>query len=121
MKKRVFLAAGVAVLSAAVLAACSSGNGNKEATKPVTYAYVFSSDPATLDYTVSGQKSTKQITGNVIDGLLENDQYGNLVPSVAEDWTVSKDGLTYTYKIRRVSSGIPMKAKNMEKLRLRIL
>ena len=41
MKKRVFLAAGVAVLSAAVLAACSSGNGNKEATKPVTYAYVF--------------------------------------------------------------------------------
>ena len=41
MKKRVFLAAGVAVLSAAVLAACSSGNGNKEANKPVTYAYVF--------------------------------------------------------------------------------
>ena len=101
MKKRVFLAAGVAVLSAAVLAACSSGNGNKEATKPVTYSYVFSSDPATLDYTVSGKNSTKQITGNVIDGLLENDQYGNLVPSVAEDWTVSKDGLTYTYKIRK--------------------
>ena len=101
MKKRVFLAAGVAVLSAAVLAACSSGNGNKEATKPVTYAYVFSSDPSTLDYTVSGKNSTKQITGNVIDGLLENDQYGNLVPSVAEDWTVSKDGLTYTYKIRK--------------------
>ena len=101
MKKRVFLATGVAVLSAAVLAACSSGNGNKEATKPVTYAYVFSSDPATLDYTVSANKGTKQITGNVIDGLLENDQYGNLVPSVAEDWTVSKDGLTYTYKIRK--------------------
>ncbi len=38
MKKRVFLATGVAVLSAAVLAACSSGNGNKEATKPVTFA-----------------------------------------------------------------------------------
>ena len=101
MKKRVFLAAGVAVLSAAVLAACSSGNANKEANKPVTYAYVFSSDPSTLDYTVSGNVSTKQVTGNVIDGLLENDQYGNLVPSVAEDWTVSKDGLTYTYKIRQ--------------------
>ncbi len=54
-----------------------------------------------LDYTVSANKGTKQITGNVIDGLLENDQYGNLVPSVAEDWTVSKDGLTYTYKIRK--------------------
>ena len=75
MKKRAFLVAGVA--GVAVLAACSTGNGTKDATKPVTYAYVFTSDPVTLDYTVSGNVSTKQITGNVIDGLLENDQYGN--------------------------------------------
>ena len=71
MKKRVFLAAGVAILSAAMLAACSTGG--KDATKPVTYTYVFSTDPTTLDYTVSGTASTKQITGNVIDGLLESD------------------------------------------------
>ena len=32
---------------------------------------------------------------------LESDKYGNLVPSLAEDWTVSKDGLTYTYKLRK--------------------
>ena len=32
---------------------------------------------------------------------MENDKYGNLVPSLAEDWTVSKDGLTYTYKLRK--------------------
>ncbi len=36
------------------------------------------------------------VTTNLIDGLLENDQYGNLIPSMAESWTVSKDGLTYT-------------------------
>ena len=36
-----------------------------------------------------------------VDGLLANDKYGNLVPSIAESWTVSKDGLTYTYKIRK--------------------
>lgn len=98
MKKRLFIAAGIAVLSTAVLGACSTAS--KDATKPVTYNYVFASDPNSLDYTVSNDKSTKQITGNVIDGLLENDEYGNLVPSVAEDWTVSKDGMTYTYKIR---------------------
>ncbi|WP_061761696.1 peptide ABC transporter substrate-binding protein, partial [Streptococcus pneumoniae] len=34
-------------------------------------------------------------------GLMENDQYGNYVPSLAEDWTVSQDGLTYTYKLRK--------------------
>ncbi len=52
MKKRIFLMAAVAVLSSALLAACSSGG--KNANQPVTYTYVFSSDPATLDYTVSG-------------------------------------------------------------------
>ena len=31
----------------------------------------------------------------------KSDQYGNLIPSMAESWTVSKDGLTYTYKIRQ--------------------
>ena len=33
--------------------------------------------------------------------MLANDKYGNLVPSIAESWTVSQDGLTYTYKIRK--------------------
>ena len=32
---------------------------------------------------------------------MENDQYGNVIPSLAEDWSVSKDGLTYTYKLRK--------------------
>ena len=38
---------------------------------------------------------------------MEADKYGNLVPSVAEDWSVSQDGLTYTYiKSVRVLNGI---------------
>ena len=45
--------------------------------------------------------STSLVTSNAVDGLLANDKYGNLVPSIAESWTVSKDGLTYTYKIRK--------------------
>ena len=32
---------------------------------------------------------------------LQTTSMGNLVPAVAEDWSVSKDGLTYTYKIRK--------------------
>ena len=50
-----------------------------------------------MDY--SGD-NTNVIT-NLVDGLLENDNYGNLVPALAEDWSVSKDGLTYTYKLRQ--------------------
>ena len=33
--------------------------------------------------------------------MLENDSYGNLTPALAEDWSVSADGLTYTYKLRK--------------------
>ena len=49
----------------------------------------------------TGKAATANITSNVIDGLMENDRYGNFVPSMAEDWSVSQDGLTYTYKIRK--------------------
>ena len=54
-----------------------------------------------MDYIVSNIDSTSFVTTNAVDGLLANDKYGNLVPSIAESWTVSKDGLTYTYKIRQ--------------------
>ena len=49
----------------------------------------------------TGKAATANITSNVVDGLLENDRYGNFVPSMAEDWSVAKDGLTYTYTIRK--------------------
>ena len=49
----------------------------------------------------TNKAATANITSNVVDGLLENDRYGNFVPSMAEDWSVSKDGLTYTYTIRK--------------------
>lgn len=98
MKKSKWLAlAGVAVLSVGILAACSS----KSSTSGATYGYVYSSDPETLDYITSNTGPTTTAVTNGVDGLMETDKYGNLVPSVAEDWSVSQDGLTYTYKIRK--------------------
>ena len=54
-----------------------------------------------MDYSIATRTSTTDVIGNVVDGLMENDQYGNVIPSLAEDWSVSKDGLTYTYKLRK--------------------
>ena len=101
-KSKVFAFAGVTLLAATFLAACSGSKDSKSASKKdTTYGYVYNDDPTTLDYTVSSKASVHDITTNGVDGLLENDKYGNLVPSIAEDWSVSKDGLTYTYKIRK--------------------
>ena len=99
-KSRVFVAAGVALLATGVLAACGNSKSS-DSTAPKAYGYVYSADPETLDYLISGKQSTKVATSNGIDGLFTNDKYGNLTPAVAEDWSVSKDGLTYTYKIRK--------------------
>ncbi len=99
-KNRVLVAAGIALLATSTLAACGSSKSS-DSTAPKTYGYVYSSDPETLDYLTSGKQSTKLATSNGIDGLFTNDKYGNLTPAVAEDWSVSKDGLTYTYKIRK--------------------
>ena len=99
-KSRVFVAAGVALLATGVLVACGNSKSS-DSTAPKTYGYVYSADPETLDYIISGKESTKVATSNGIDGLFTNDKYGNLTPAVAEDWSVSKDGLTYTYKIRK--------------------
>lgn len=98
MKKSKWLAlAGVAVLSVGILAACSS----KSSTSGTTYSYVYQSDPETLDYVSTSKATTTDTVTNGVDGLLGYDKYGNLIPSVAKDWTVSADGLTYTYKIRK--------------------
>ena len=100
MKSKKWLLGAGAVLSAAILlTAC--GQSEKKADAPKTFSYVYAIDPSSLDYSVTSKSSTSDVIANVVDGLLENDKYGNLIPSLAEDWSVSKDGLTYTYKLRK--------------------
>lgn len=100
MKSSKLLAlAGVTLLAAATLAACSGSSSNAKGEK--TFSYIYETDPDNLNYLTTGKAATANITSNVIDGLLENDRYGNFVPSMAENWSVSKDGLTYTYTLRK--------------------
>ena len=97
--KKWLLGAGVTLSTAILLTAC--GKSEKNADAPKTFSYVYAVDPSSLDYSLTSKSSTSDVIGNVVDGLLENDKYGNLIPSLAEDWSVSKDGLTYTYKLRK--------------------
>ena len=92
-KKRV-LSAGLTFAAALLLAACGqSGSDTK------TYSSTFSGNPTTFNYLLDYYADNTSIITNLVDGLLENDNHGNLVPSLAEDWSVSNDGLTYTYKL----------------------
>ncbi|RSK22142.1 peptide ABC transporter substrate-binding protein [Streptococcus oralis] len=94
-KKRI-LSAGLTFAAALLLAACGqSGSDTK------TYSSTFSGNPTTFNYLLDYYADNTAIITNLVDGLLENDNHGNLVPSLAEDWSVSSDGLTYTYKLRK--------------------
>ena len=94
-KKRI-LSAGLTFAAALLLVACGqSGSDTK------TYSSTFSGNPTTFNYLLDYYADNTAIITNLVDGLLENDNHGNLVPSLAEDWSVSSDGLTYTYKLRK--------------------
>lgn len=79
-----------------MLSACGQSN-----TDTSTYSSTFSANPTTFNYLLDYYADNTAVITNLVDGLLENDSYGNLVPALAEDWSVSADGLTYTYKLRK--------------------
>ena len=95
LKKRL-IGAGLTLAAAVLLAACG-----KSASDAKTYSSTFGADPTTFNYLLDYSGDNTNVFTNLVDGLLENDNYGNLIPALAEDWSVSKDGLTYTYKLRQ--------------------
>ena len=95
MKKRL-IGTGLVLATGILLSACGQSN-----TDTSTYSSTFSANPTTFNYLLDYYADNTAVITNLVDGLLENDSYGNLVPDLAEDWSVSADGLTYTYKLRK--------------------
>ena len=95
MKKRL-IGTGLVLATGILLTACGQSN-----TDTKTYSSTFSGNPTTFNYLLDYYADNTSIITNLVDGLLENDSYGNLTPALAEDWSVSADGLTYTYKLRK--------------------
>lgn len=95
MKKRL-IGTGLVLATGIMLSACGQSN-----TDTSTYSSTFSANPTTFNYLIDYYADNTAVITNLVDGLLENDSYGNLTPALAEDWSVSADGLTYTYKLRK--------------------
>ena len=95
MKKRL-IGTGLVLATGILLTACGQSNSDTS-----TFSSTFSANPTTFNYLLDYYADNTAVITNLVDGLLENDSYGNLVPALAEDWSVSADGLTYTYKLRK--------------------
>ncbi len=70
-------------------------------------------DPESLDPHKTSTVQEANILRDLFTGLMAQDAKAELVPGAAESWTVSDDGLTYTFKLRANgvwSDGTPVTA-----------
>ena len=97
-----------ALLTMAVLGACgsdgtgeSSGdNSSKEPTYGGSVVVGIQQDIDSLDPHKATAAGTKEILFNIFEGLVKPDENGNLINAVASDYTISEDGLVYTFTLR---------------------
>ena len=89
MLKRLFI-----LLSALLLLSCSSHENNSYLRLRLT------DDPTTLDPAYIVDVPGGQVAAKIFDGLVSYDDKARIVPGLASSWSVSPDGLTYTFNIR---------------------
>src|SRR5687768_4342874 len=67
-------------------------------------------DPGTLDPARAFVKPDQTVINDLLVGLTTFDAAGKPIPGIAESWTVSPDGLVWTFKLRKAlwSDGRPV-------------
>lgn len=92
------------VLSALILASscvffagCSE---TKSTGSDFTFDYAMVGNPESLDPQYASDTSSMTVIGNLFTGLFTMDDNGVLSNGVAEDYSISNDGLTYKFKLR---------------------
>jgi len=89
-----------------------------------TLVAAWAQEPVGFDPHITSAMSSYQILTNVIDNLVTLDAEQNIVPELAESWTVSEDGLTLTFTLRegvQFSNGKPLSAEHFKTVFDRIL
>ena len=86
-------------LFALSLVGCTGGT-TTSSEAPTDLVVTTNREVAQLDYTVTALASDHEINANLVDGLLENDNYGRLVPALAEEYEHNEDYTVWTFHLR---------------------
>lgn len=100
MARRFVTTLAAAVLFTAAASAATLYRGNQN-------------DPDTLDPSKATGSWESNILGDLFLGLTTEDAHSDPIPGAAESWTVSDDGLVWTFKLRQGatwSDGVPVTA-----------
>jgi peptide/nickel transport system substrate-binding protein len=94
-RRRRALALVSALLAAVAFNACAATNQAEVVTLG------FTLEPTSLDISgTAGQAIPQVLLENVYEGLVRVNDDGTIEPSLAESFTVSDDGLTYSFTLR---------------------
>ncbi|XDA99102.1 peptide ABC transporter substrate-binding protein [Sulfitobacter sp. LCG007] len=109
-----------ALLSSSMLAGAALAAGTHPVTgEPLaddqTFTYRILDEHSSVDPQVVEDVPGSEIVRDLFEGLMNQDEQGNLVPGVAESYDVSDDKLTYTFHLRenaKWSDGNPVTAQD---------
>jgi oligopeptide transport system substrate-binding protein len=78
-------------------------SGSRNAAQPSAQRIVFALQnvPDGLDPGVTNNSFASPFLFNLFEGLITYDKANNIIPGMAESWTISSDGKTYTFKLRQ--------------------
>lgn len=113
-KKRIFSILVICILAFGILSGCAGNSGADTTEKPEVkepeekkitapadkeVAMMYANTPY-CDPAVGSDEASVSLFPNVYDTLVFPTTLGEVIPWVAKDWTVSDDGLVYTFDLR---------------------
>lgn len=122
MKKKFIVALSMLMVCTSIFTGCGSKSEGENTTVEAgalateqTLRINLGGDPLTLDPQLNSASDGNQVINNAFEGLMREVD-GEIVPAIAESYTVSDDGLVYTFKLRdsKWSDGEPVTAKDFE-------
>ncbi len=88
----------VLALSACMAAAPPLAQAQK---RSATLVFAQEAPPPTLDPHFSSNIAMRNVAMHIFEQLVTRGEDNRVIPELAENWAISPDGLTYTFKIRK--------------------
>jgi oligopeptide transport system substrate-binding protein len=107
------LTGAVGALALALFLAFFAAFGGWTLTVPADLTICNGDEPQTLDPAIVTAQLDQRLCVALFEGLTSIDPAGNIIPGVAQSWTISPDGRTYTFTLRpdaKWSNGDPLTA-----------
>ncbi len=84
----------------------------RQSTPPADFTYINGPEPESLDPAIITGQAEGRLCDSLYEGLVMRNRNGIASPGIAESWTISPDGKTYTFHLRESvwSNGEPLTA-----------